>query len=371
VGAHPEATEAVSATQASPGVLRLVAGFRARIEELLDESVRGMQDEIPSYRSADPAMVENVREHVRLHFEALMSSLSEDRSITREDLLFVRPAATYRARSGVPLADFMHAFRIGQREIWRGLAAGVTDDETRAAALSVVEEVIKYLNLASTHAAEVYVEVEGLLQAHGERVRRVATLVAEGVPTSQVFAAVAEEVGLLLGVDSADMAQFGPDSTSISVASWSAAGNNVPAGTVISLDDTSVAGRVLKSGRPERLDTHEGASPEVAGIASVGAPVIVDGRLWGAIAVSSRDPYALPPDTELKITAFAELAATAISNAEARTERRQLAEEAGGSASGGNFGGPWSPTGGGVRGRSGRGGTSPRRRASGVASLRG
>src|SRR3954447_11215226 len=100
------------------------------------------------------------------------------------------------------------------------------------------------------------------------------------------------------------MAQYGPDSTSISVASWSATGNDLPVGTVISLDDTSVGGRVLKSGRPERLDTREGASPEVAGIASVGVPVIVDARLWGAIAVSSKDPYALPPDTEPRITAF-------------------------------------------------------------------
>jgi sugar diacid utilization regulator len=170
--AHPETRAAVSAAQASPGVLCLIEGFRDRIEEILDQSIEGMKEEIASYRSADPAMLENVREHVRLHFEALMSSLSEDRPITREDLLFVRPAATFRARSGVPLADFMHAFRIGQREIWRGLEAGVTDDETREAALSVVEEVIQYVNLASTHAAEVYVEVEGLLQAQGERVRR-------------------------------------------------------------------------------------------------------------------------------------------------------------------------------------------------------
>jgi PucR C-terminal helix-turn-helix domain/GGDEF-like domain len=169
--AHPEA-RAVSATQAAPGVLRLIEGFRKRIEGILDESLHAMQEEIPSYRSADPAMVESVREHVRLHFEALMSSLSEGRPITREDLLFVRPAATYRARTGVPLTDFMHAFRIGQREIWRGLVAGVTDEETRDAALSVVEEVIQYVNLASTHAGEVYAEVEGLLQAQGERVRR-------------------------------------------------------------------------------------------------------------------------------------------------------------------------------------------------------
>jgi sugar diacid utilization regulator len=162
----------VTVTQASPGVLRLVEGFRARNEEILDEAVRAMQGEIPSYRSADAAMLESVREHVRLHFESLLSSLSVGRAITREDLLFIRPAATYRARSGVPLADFMHAFRIGQREIWRALAAGAVDDETRDAAVSVVEQVIEYVNLASTHAAEVYAEVEGLLQAQGERVRR-------------------------------------------------------------------------------------------------------------------------------------------------------------------------------------------------------
>jgi hypothetical protein len=170
--AQPEARAAVTATQASPGVLRLIEGFRARMEEILDGSVRAMQEEIPSYRSADPPMLGSVREHVRLHFESLLSALSLDRPITREDLLFIRPAATYRARSGVPLADFMHAFRIGQREIWRALAAGAVDDETRDAAVAVTEQVIEYVNLASTHAAEVYAEVEGLLQAQGERVRR-------------------------------------------------------------------------------------------------------------------------------------------------------------------------------------------------------
>jgi sugar diacid utilization regulator len=197
--AHPEATAAaVSATPASPGVLRLVEGFRQRIEGILDESLQAMLEEIPSYRSADPAMVESVRDHVRLHFEALMGSLSEGRPITREDLLFVRPAATYRARSGVPLADFMHAFRIGQREIWRGLAAGVTDDETRDAALSVVEEVIQYVNLASMHAGEVYAEVEGLLQAQGERVRRdlLAELLEGRLPEPGPRLDAAREAGL-------------------------------------------------------------------------------------------------------------------------------------------------------------------------------
>jgi sugar diacid utilization regulator len=163
-------TEAIPTAQA--GVLRLVEGFRARMDEIVDGAVRAMEEEIPTYGPAGPTMLENVREHVRLHFEALMSSLAEARPITPDDLLFIRPAATLRARQGVPLADFMRAFGIGQREIWNALASEADDEETRAAALSVVGQVIDYVNVASTHAAEVYVEVEQLLHAHGERVRR-------------------------------------------------------------------------------------------------------------------------------------------------------------------------------------------------------
>lgn len=190
-----------AATQASPGVLRLVEGFAARMEEILDLSVRAMQEEIPSYRSGDAAMQSSVREHVRQHYEALLVSLAEGRQITPEDLLFIRPAATHRARQGVPLADFMHAFRIGQREIWRALAAEAVDEETREAALSVVGPVIHYVNVASTHAAEVYAEVEQLLAAQGERVRRdlLADLLEGRPPEPGPRLDAAREAGLTPG----------------------------------------------------------------------------------------------------------------------------------------------------------------------------
>src|SRR5439155_21230014 len=53
---------------------------------------------------------------------------------------------------------------------------------------------------------------------------------------------------------------------------------------------------------------------------TVGTPIVVEGRLWGGMSVSSRQPEPLPPDTESRIADFAELVATAIANAEARTE---------------------------------------------------
>ena len=60
--------------------------------------------------------------------------------------------------------------------------------------------------------------------------------------------------------------------------------------------------------------------------ATVGAPVSVAGRPWGVMTVAStRGP--LPAGTEAWLASFAELAATAIANAQARTELRSFAEE--------------------------------------------
>ena len=59
---------------------------------------------------------------------------------------------------------------------------------------------------------------------------------------------------------------------------------------------------------------------------SVGAPIVVEGRPWGVI-ITRRRPPPLPVDTEARLAAFTELVATAISNAQARSEIGRLAEE--------------------------------------------
>jgi signal transduction histidine kinase len=52
----------------------------------------------------------------------------------------------------------------------------------------------------------------------------------------------------------------------------------------------------------------------------VGAPIVVDGRLWGAAVVGSPQTDPLPPDTEARVGDFADLVATAIVNAATRAE---------------------------------------------------
>ena len=164
--------------------------------------------------------------------------------------------------------------------------------------------------------------------------RRVATLVARGVPPPDVFAAVAREVGRFLGVDATHMARYELDGTATGVAAWSPAGDHKPVGTRVNLAGESVAGLVLRTGRPARMHGYEHASGPAAALgrelglrASVGAPIVVDQRLWGVMVVSSKDDRRLPADAESRIAAFTELVATAISNTEARTQVGRLAEE--------------------------------------------
>jgi signal transduction histidine kinase len=172
------------------------------------------------------------------------------------------------------------------------------------------------------------------IAAEQAALRRVATLVARGVPASDVFAAVAAESGQLLGVHSTHMARFDADGGAIGVSSWSPSGTHMRPGRRIPLDDTSVTGLVLRSGHPARVDDYEGASADVAAMtgamnirSSVGAPIVVESELWGAIVASSGGDRSLPEDTESRLLEFTELVATAISNTEARAEVQYLADE--------------------------------------------
>jgi signal transduction histidine kinase len=162
----------------------------------------------------------------------------------------------------------------------------------------------------------------------------VATLVAQGVPPPEVFAAVAREVGLLLGVDATHMARYELDGTATGVAAWSVAGDHKPVGTRVGTAGESIVGIVLRTGRPARMHGYENASGPAAALgrelglrSSVGAPIVVDQRLWGVMIVSSKGDRPLPVDTESRIAAFTELVATAISNTEAREELAASREE--------------------------------------------
>ena len=185
--------------------------------------------------------------------------------------------------------------------------------------------------------------MDASLDAHESRalakeqasLRRVATLVALGATQQEVFSAVTEEIGRLLPVDFAIMGRFEKDDTLCAVAGWSAVGEPFPVGTRWPLDGKNTVSIVFQTGRPVRIDDYSDASGAIGeegrgrGYRSTaGAPIIVEGRLWGAIAIGSTTEHAtMPAETEGQLVSFTELVASSIANAESRAELAQLVEE--------------------------------------------
>jgi signal transduction histidine kinase len=156
--------------------------------------------------------------------------------------------------------------------------------------------------------------------------RRVATLVARGVPEGELFGAVIEEVGRLFGADFAGMIRYDPDVTVTPVGSWGAVGEHPAWPNPWPADEVDPATLIARTRRSVRIDWSDvtgtiATLQRDAGItSSVGSPILVDGRLWGALAVHTSRPNPFPPDTESRLENFTELVATAISNIEARAE---------------------------------------------------
>jgi DNA-binding PucR family transcriptional regulator len=165
-------TRVAPAGRLGPIARDLVDGFEAQRDEAVEEVVRAILEEVPGYRSLEVTGRADVAAHVGLNHDALVRFLRQDRPLTREDLMFVRAPTTRRASARLPLSDYLQAFRIGYRVMWAQLVSGAEDVEAQAAALSLVRPVMEYINLVSTHAAEVYVDVEQRLLAEVERVRR-------------------------------------------------------------------------------------------------------------------------------------------------------------------------------------------------------
>jgi signal transduction histidine kinase len=163
--------------------------------------------------------------------------------------------------------------------------------------------------------------------------RRVATLVALGVPPDEVFAAVTVEVVRLLPVDFARMGRYESDGTVTTVAVSGRADDRFPVGRRLAPGWKNLGRMVAQTGRSARVDSVADASGPAgitarqAGVRSaVATPIIVEGGLWGVMAAGSTVEQ-LPADTEARLASFTELVATAIANAESRASLARLAEE--------------------------------------------
>ena len=166
--------------------------------------------------------------------------------------------------------------------------------------------------------------------------RRIATLVAEGATEAQLGAAVTSEIGRLFGAQRANTMRWDGDTIRI-IGSWSTdTGPMETAGRVYAVGGDTIATRVVGTCEPARVDSADDLQTEFAkerwselGLqASIGAPILVDGKVWGVVMASRTEvEHPFQPGAENRLRDFAALVAQAIVNAEARRETAELIAE--------------------------------------------
>ncbi|MGH3783377.1 MAG: GAF domain-containing protein [Pseudonocardiaceae bacterium] len=164
--------------------------------------------------------------------------------------------------------------------------------------------------------------------------RRVATLVAGGASPPETFSAVAAEIGQLLGADVTMVLRYEVDGTGTVIGGWGVPGVTVPQGSGLTIEGVGVAVLVLRTGQPARTERFEGPPGSLPALvrqlgvqSGVGAPITVEGRLWGVVIAESMRAQQLPAGSESRIAEFTELLGTALANAQARVELRTIADE--------------------------------------------
>jgi GAF domain-containing protein len=162
----------------------------------------------------------------------------------------------------------------------------------------------------------------------------VATLVAQGADSDDLFPAVVQEVAQVMHIPMVAVCRYADGGAAVRViAALSDRPHPFHAGTLWPLDGPSVIARVLRTGRPARIEDYTDLPGALAAAARTGghdriagAPIVVAGRIWGVMVIGSPDGP-IPDGLEDRLAEFTELVATAISNNQAREDLSRIAEE--------------------------------------------
>jgi PAS domain S-box-containing protein len=242
-----------------------------------------------------------------------------DEEIRREPYLsFVHPddreatlAELEALASGAETVSFENRYRRRDGR-YRWLQWTSIPDVERGAVYAVARDV--------TDAKRGEADLRTLVAAQSA-LRRVATLVAREGEHSEVFELVTEEVGRLLGVESSSIVRF-DGATGLVMGGWSRPGApRLPPGSPVPLTGETASGLVYRGGVAGRVEASGSLARSLRELgfrSAVGAPIRVEGELWGALIASTASEEPLPEDAEKRLSDFAELVAQALANADAR-----------------------------------------------------
>ena len=156
------------------GADKLAQWVQRRESVIAHDATNSIWHQVPAYADrADAGLRDDVEAHCRQVFAAFLASVTERRHPQRADFPWSGQHATRRVELGITLSDFMKAFRVGQLTLWDDILAGVDEwPSTKDAALLLVNQVMRTIEVGSTSAAEAYLEVQQYQLADSARLAR-------------------------------------------------------------------------------------------------------------------------------------------------------------------------------------------------------
>nr|WP_221380291.1 GAF domain-containing protein [Actinoplanes polyasparticus] len=236
----------------------------------------------------------------------------------RADRLPDMSGAWARVASGQGFLSSAAAPIMAEDRLWGTLVAAGRG----ALPAHIEEKLARFAELAGTAIAssQARAEVQALADEQAALLR-VAEQVARGEPSDAVFAAVAAEAQQLLDGQPVTLVRYEEDESLVVI---SRSGGPAPPGTRIAYEPGSLPDRVRRSADLVRVDDYS-TEPNAARavqyglVAAVAAPIAVESRIWGSLTATSADgPVAR--GTEQRLQRFANLVATAVSNATSRAQ---------------------------------------------------
>ena len=167
----------------APEISGIAGSVRTRLPDLVERVVQRLLAEVEFYRDREVVSVQDLRDSVASNLESMVAELTTDQP---PDLSAPRATGRRRAEQGTPLADILHAYRIGFTELWEaiveearrsGQAPSETLVDTASGVWWLIGEYTQELTVAYREAA-----AELLLAGARERSALVEALFTGGTP---------------------------------------------------------------------------------------------------------------------------------------------------------------------------------------------
>lgn len=146
---------------------RLAELISSELTNIADSAAERICSEVPSYRDSNvPSLRNEVVDHCRDVFQLFLRSLEDGTEPQADRFRFTTDQAIRRVTQGIPMSDFLRAFRVGQLTLWESIRVLTSERaDLRGAVADAVTFMMNVIEVGTTAAAEAYLEAERFLVA--------------------------------------------------------------------------------------------------------------------------------------------------------------------------------------------------------------